>query len=67
MLTLGDDGDSLLEVDVHVRQAERLSLDSDFLKVVRSPRTRADQFIAATKPQKSIALEMQHQIEQQQQ
>jgi hypothetical protein len=64
---LKGDADSVLEVDVHVRQAERLSLDSDFLKVVRSPRSRPDQFIAAPKPQRAVALEMQHQMEQQQQ
>jgi outer membrane lipopolysaccharide assembly protein LptE/RlpB len=64
---LKGDADSLLEVDVHVRQAERLSLDSDFLKVVRSPRTRPDQLMASTKPQRAMTLEMQHQMEQQQQ
>jgi transglutaminase-like putative cysteine protease len=37
------DASSVLEVDVEVKQAERRSLDSDFLKVVRSPRTRPDQ------------------------
>jgi transglutaminase-like putative cysteine protease len=64
---LKGDADSLLEVDVSVRQAERLSLDSDFLKVVRSPRTRPDQFVAVAKPPRPLALEMQHQLEQQQQ
>jgi transglutaminase-like putative cysteine protease len=64
---LKGDADSLLEVDVSVRQAERMSLDSDFLKVVRSPRTRTDQFLSNPKPARSVALEMQYQLEQQQQ
>jgi len=58
---------SLLEVDVHVAQVEHLSLDSDFLKVVRSPRTRTDQFLSPDKTPKRTYLSMQHQIEQQQQ
>lgn len=64
---LKGDAYSLLEVDVSVRQVERLSLDSDFLKVVRSPRTRTDQFLANSKPPSPTALEMQYQLEQQQQ
>jgi transglutaminase-like putative cysteine protease len=64
---LKGDAESLLEVDVHVRQAERLSLDSDFLKVVRTPRTRTDPFNALAKPARPQILEMQHQMEQQQQ
>ena len=64
---LKGDAYSLLEVDVSVRQVERLSLDSDFLKVVRSPRTRTDQFLANSKPPSPSALEMQYQLEQQQQ
>jgi transglutaminase-like putative cysteine protease len=64
---LKGDADSLLEVDVSVRQAERMSLDSDFLKVVRSPRTRTDQFLSNPKPARNVALEMQYQLEQQQQ
>jgi transglutaminase-like putative cysteine protease len=64
---LKGDADSLLEVDVSVRQAERMSLDSDFLKVVRSPRTRTDQFLSNPKPVRNVALEMQYQLEQQQQ
>lgn len=64
---LKGDAASILEVDVHVRQVERLSLDSDFLKVVRSPRTRTDQFLAKPKPARNTALAMQFQLEQQQQ
>jgi transglutaminase-like putative cysteine protease len=64
---LKGDATSLLEVDVQVRERERLSLESDFLKVVRSPRTRPDQFLFKSKPASSAALEMQYQIEQQQQ
>ncbi|MEN9855274.1 MAG: hypothetical protein RLZZ157_400 [Pseudomonadota bacterium] len=65
---LKGDAESLLEVDVHVRQAERSSFDSDFLKVVRSPRTRTDQFATTPKsPRTMSALQMQFQLEQQQQ
>jgi transglutaminase-like putative cysteine protease len=64
---LKGDATSLLEVDVQVRERERLSLESDFLKVVRSPRTRPDQFLFKSKPASSAALEIQYQIEQQQQ
>jgi hypothetical protein len=64
---LKGDAASILEVDVHVRQVELLSLDSDFLKVVRSPRTRTDQFLAKPKPARNTALAMQFQLEQQQQ
>jgi transglutaminase-like putative cysteine protease len=64
---LKGDADSILEVDVNVRQVERLSLDSDFLKVVRSPRTRTDQFVFGTKTAKPTALQVQYHLEQQQQ
>ena len=62
----GDSG-SILEVDVNVRQVENLSLNSDFLKVVRSPRTRTGQFLFSSKPSSSTALQLQFQLEQQQQ
>jgi transglutaminase-like putative cysteine protease len=64
---LKGDADSILEVDVNVRQVERLSLDSDFLKVVRSPRTRTDQFVFGAKTARPSALQMQYHLEQQQQ
>jgi transglutaminase-like putative cysteine protease len=64
---LKGDATSLLEVDVHVHERERLALESDFLKVVRSPRTRPDQFLFKSKPSSSASLEMQYRIEQQQQ
>jgi transglutaminase-like putative cysteine protease len=64
---LKGDATSLLEVDVRVKERERLALESDFLKVVRSPRTRPDQFLFKSKPASSAALEMQYQNEQQQQ
>jgi transglutaminase-like putative cysteine protease len=64
---LKGDATSLLEVDVRVKERERLALESDFLKVVRSPRTRPDQFLFKSKPASNAALEMQYQNEQQQQ
>jgi transglutaminase-like putative cysteine protease len=64
---LKGEASSHLEVDVHVREREKLSLESDFLKVVRSPRTRSDQFLFKTKPAKSTTLDVQLQIQQQQQ
>jgi transglutaminase-like putative cysteine protease len=65
---LKGDADSILEVDVHVRQVERLSLESDFLKVVRSPRTRSDQIATNPKAVRNpMALEMQAQQQQEQQ
>jgi transglutaminase-like putative cysteine protease len=64
---LKGDATSLLEVDVRVKERERLALESDFLKVVRSPRTRPDQFLFKSKPASNSALEMQYQNEQQQQ
>jgi transglutaminase-like putative cysteine protease len=64
---LKGDAGSLLEVEVEVRERERLALESDFLKVVRSPRTRSDQLLPRTKSAQSAALEMQYQLEQQQQ
>lgn len=64
---LKGDADSTLEVDVSVTQVENLSLESDFLKVVRSPRTRPDQFLLTTKAPRSTALQTQFHLEQQQQ
>ncbi|NJR20342.1 MAG: transglutaminase family protein [Hyphomonadaceae bacterium] len=63
---LKGEASSELEVDVHVREREKLALDSDFLKVVRSPRTRSDQFLFKTKPVKNAILEIQLQMQQQQ-
>jgi transglutaminase-like putative cysteine protease len=50
---LKGDATSFLEVDVNVRQVETLTLESDFLKVVRSPRTRSDQFLSKPKPSRN--------------
>jgi transglutaminase-like putative cysteine protease len=64
---LKGEASSILEVDVHVREREKLALESDFLKVVRSPRARSDQFLFKTNPAKSPLLETQLQMQQQQQ
>jgi transglutaminase-like putative cysteine protease len=64
---LKGDATSLLEVEVEVRERERLSFESDFLKVVRSPRVRSDQLLPRARPAQMVKLEMQYQLEQQQQ
>jgi transglutaminase-like putative cysteine protease len=64
---LKGDATSMLEVDVNVAQVETLKLESDFLKVVRSPRTRPDQLLFNAKPPRNAELQMQFQLEQQQQ
>jgi transglutaminase-like putative cysteine protease len=64
---LKGDAQSVLEVDVEVRERARLELDSDFLKVVRTPRSRTVQFAPASSSATAMALEMQYRLQEQQQ
>jgi transglutaminase-like putative cysteine protease len=64
---LKGDAQSVLEVDVEVRERARLELDSDFLKVVRTPRSRTAQFENRATSPSAMALEMQYRLQEQQQ
>lgn len=55
---------SVISVHVEVREVERLSLDSDFLKVVRAPRVRPDQLPPSARPPRSLVAQLQQQQQQ---
>jgi transglutaminase-like putative cysteine protease len=64
---LKGDAQSVLEVEVEVRERARLELDSDFLKVVRTPRAHPAQVSHRPTAAHAMALEMQYRLQEQQQ